>query len=818
MRHGTLKRWAFLGVAAVAIAVLAAPAHEPRLLLPGAALLGQINPGPSRLLQRLGTNQLRHGSRILALSYSPSGQLLAAGGGSDPVRIWDAATGQQRYTCNDTWVNAIVFSPRGSILITAGAFKSIRLWEAATGKEAGKLDGHAAPVKALTLSPGGDLLVSGGQDGAIILWEVAFKKKVTELKEHTDEVTSLAYCTGQEIFVSGSNDRTVRVWDADTNKVKLKVDAGCGVLAVAVSPDGKTVYAGGDDNLVRAWDVGTGKLQHTFRGHQDMVVSLALSRDGKTLVSGGRDKAIRVWNLEKPSAEPKVIPRHLGDSDALALTRDGNRVATAGLNNTIRIFETASGKELLAGDGPQAGLNGLALSRDGKTLAAVTGPGILYLWDAAAGKPLRDWSIGKGGETALAFTPDGHSLVTAGDQVRFWDPRTGKERFALPARGSDTPASLVFSPDGKLLAVGYRGGPVVLWDIESKKSTGEFKYPGQPFALAFSDDGSLVAASGGSKIVLYDRTAGKELRQFHCKEAPPKTLLPDVAALAFSPDHKTLAVSCFDGVIRVLDFATGKEISACEGHLSVPYSIAYARDGRTLLSGSFDATARLWEPFSGLPLAELKGHVGPVYGVALAPDGRIGYSASADTTVLVWDATGYGKAGPPKGALGNAELEEAWRGLAGDDAAMSRRLVWRLIANPQGVADFLRTKVHLVDVARINKLLGDLDSENYDERDAAFKELAAQGRWLEGRLEEAKVKPPSLEYKRRIEQLLEKLHVPGSLSLRQEQLRLRRAMMVLEYLADAPSLDLLAKLSKQAPEEAFRQEAQATLQRLGRRG
>ena len=81
---------------------------------------------------------------------------------------------------------------------------------------------------------------------------------------------------------------------------------------------------------------------------------------------------------------------------------------------------------------------------------------------------------------------------------------------------------------------------------------------------------------------------------------------------------------------------------------------------------------------------------------------------------------------------------------------------------------------------------------------------------------EALEKPPSLEYKRRVEDLLHKLAVPGALSLAQEQMRLRRMMMVLEYIADAPSVDLLERLSKQGPEDALCDEARASLLRLGK--
>jgi hypothetical protein len=121
-----------------------------------------------------------------------------------------------------------------------------------------------------------------------------------------------------------------------------------------------------------------------------------------------------------------------------------------------------------------------------------------------------------------------------------------------------------------------------------------------------------------------------------------------------------------------------------------------------------------------------------------------------------------------------------------------------------------------MDVPRIKKLLADLDSEDFDERDAAYKELSNQGIFLKDRLAEALIKPPSLEFKRRIEELQRVLTVPGALTLPQEQNRLRRTMMVLEAITDEPAIDLLGKLSKQGPSDALCDDATYTLQRLGK--
>jgi WD40 repeat protein len=161
-----------------------APAQEKLDAQP--ATPAAIDPLPTGAIKRLGTNRLRHGSRVMALAYSPNGRILAAGGGDDPVRLWDADTGKELRTLKETWVTALAFTPRGSVIATAGAFKTIRLWEVATGKEYNKLDGHATGIKAMVLSPDGSMLASGSEDGAIILWELLTGKIITQFKGHLD--------------------------------------------------------------------------------------------------------------------------------------------------------------------------------------------------------------------------------------------------------------------------------------------------------------------------------------------------------------------------------------------------------------------------------------------------------------------------------------------------------------------------------------------------------------------------------------------------------------------------------------------------------
>jgi WD40 repeat protein len=776
---------------------------------------------PARSFQRIGTSKLRHGSQILCLAYTQDGKFLAAGGGNDPLRLWDPKTGALIKELNETWVQAIAFTASGETMVYASLQKNIRLWNFTRQVETGKLEGHKAPIKAIAVSPDSTVIASGSQDGAIYLWNLETKRKIGELPGHLDEVTALVYTPDSSFLISAGSDHFIHLWNAETNMVKLKIDGGCGVLALAVSADSKTLYSAGDDALIRRWDLATGKQTGTFKGHEGLIVSLALRLDN--LFSGGLDGTIRVWDA-KTTKLLNTLPRRRGDCSALAVTPQGDFVATAGTNNTIRIFAMATGKEVLPGTGPQAGLNNLQLSPDHKRLASVTTAGDVYVFEAQSGKTLSHWNCGRTGEIMLADAPNGKTLATAaGDDVRFWDAATGAAvGDPLPvAKGAGSFVALAFSPDSKTLALGRRQAPQVeLWDLDQKKMVKSLKYDGAVHAIAWSPNGKTVAAAGMAKIMFWDAQTGNLTMSFDVREGPPP-IFPLVTALAFGPDGRTLAAACIENAtIRVYDLFSKNPTSAeqhrtCVGHESMVYALAFSADGRTLVSGSADKSARLWEAFSGKPIANFKGHIGSVMGVAFAADGRSVYTASADTSILRWDVPGLtGKGSLPDLTLTVNELNDAWKMLTSEDTPRGHEAMWRCVASAKQAVPDLAKKMYLLDPDHVKKLFRDLDSNHYGTRMTAMGELSNYGRWMEGRYLTAMNNPPSLEYKRRVETLRDKLQAANSPSLAQERLRVRRFMFLCEQVGDAAAIEALQKLADKGPEEEIQEEAKSSLQRL----
>src|SRR5207244_13290324 len=110
-----------------------------------------------------------------------------------------------------------------------------------------------------------------------------------------------------------------------------------------------------------------------------------------------------------------------------------------------------------------------------------------------------------------------------------------------------------------------------IWDWAKGQEIRKFNKPagnreifGGESWLAYSPDGKLLAAAeleispngneSVSKLKLWDPATGTHLRTI------ASSTNGDVVSPVFSPDSKTLAYSSYDGMITLVEVATGKEI------------------------------------------------------------------------------------------------------------------------------------------------------------------------------------------------------------------------------------------------------------------
>ena len=126
------------------------------------------------------------------------------------------------------------------------------------------------------------------------------------LKGHTNAVVAVAFSPDSKTLASASYDGTLKLWDMTTGKERATLGEYKGCLGcVAFSPDGKTLASGAigspvyfpDLKNVKLWDVATGKVRTTLKGHEGFVHSVAFSPDGKTLASVSGDKTVKLWDV-----------------------------------------------------------------------------------------------------------------------------------------------------------------------------------------------------------------------------------------------------------------------------------------------------------------------------------------------------------------------------------------------------------------------------------------------------------------------------------------------------------------------------------------
>jgi WD40 repeat protein len=288
-----------------------------------------------------------------------------------------------------------------------------------------------------------------------------------------------------------------------------------------------------------------------------------------------------------------------------------------------------SEQRLLIGE-PAGVLTTLGWGGDGRFLAALGSDQRVHLWEATTGKP---GVILPAKVSAFTFSPDGGRLATAsGDEVRIWDPATGKEllRFRTDVRLISV---LSYTQDGQVVGVAGWSGGAEFWDPLEGRPVRKGLRIGMHSAVGFSPDGRRVAVASGDEVRVVDALSGEVKRRW-------KGPLLHIPQVAFSPDSHRVAAAGHDGSVRVWDVEDGRELQRLRGHATAIRTIAWSPDGRWLLTGAADLTARLWNAASGDALLTFRGHLGEVWGVAFGPDGKQAATTGIDGTVRVWDVEG----------------------------------------------------------------------------------------------------------------------------------------------------------------------------------
>jgi WD40 repeat protein len=811
---------------------------------------GESLPAGARL--RLGTLDWRHGGGVAFVAFTPDGKSILTG--SLDIRLWDRKTGKElrrfRSPPAPDDLPQMALSKDGKLLAAANLSRGIVVWELETGKELRHIAGAGNGNGILEFTPDGKLLVFRGWNGWIRCFETASGKEFKPIQGPRQGGGMPGYnpaSAGMAISADGKTVATaqtdegmyVNLHDLETGKLTQQIEEMAPVTAVAYSPDGKYLaYATGPAIVLR--DAKTTKEIRKIKTPIN-VSALAFSPNSQFLAAKAGDWLIHIWETETGKEIQALGEGIRGDISGFmqpplmrtfGFSPDSKFVA-ASAGHSVRIWEIATAKEQALGGGHRAAITDLMVAADGKTVVSRGGDKVLR-WDAATGKELGGFPVPLG-TASTALTQDGRlaALVMGGNTIRLVDVATGKQLRQVQGPGPYAGA-VAFSPSGKVLASRGRGAiwlhdalegsPFQKIALPAEKERppwdGKGRMPDHPIpdpmVLAFSPDGLTLAAPAADTLRLWDVTTGKEIGK--CDLPQPTT-----GCMAFAPDGRVLAVENVDHTISLWETATGKERSRL-GNAQAPdthrpllptATLVFSPDGG-LLATKAGAEIVIWDVTAAKEIGRFKGQE-EITALAFFPNGKALVSGSFDTTSLIWETADLKRApARPAAELQPKELELLWADLADEDAARAFRSILTLASASKSTVPYLRDRLQPaapVDPKMIKKLIADLDSDDFKTRNKASKELESLGEVAVPALRAVLASKVSLETRQRVEPILAKL---AGKVLSADQVRVIRAVEVLERLATPEARQVLQTLAEGAPGALPTRHARAALGRLPR--
>jgi WD40 repeat protein len=313
----------------------------------------------------------------------------------------------------------------------------------------------------------------------------------------------------------------------------------------------------------------------------------------------------------------------------------------------------------------------LAFSPDGNLLADGSTDGTLILWDVSRTGHWKQLAVLKSQSTAVnavAFAPDGKTLATVNDAkagnsygtgpgglLIIWDITDRShpvQQAAIPDPGG-VDSALAFSPDGSTIAADAGSG-IAIFDITNPSHPAPVAHLAThqivgPTYLAFSPDGhTLLGAvdvwAEAGEVILWDVADSAHprlLSTLHISHAHD-----DGLAAALSPDGTILATSSTGDAATLWDIrnrTSPEPIAVLHGvGRGGVIELAFAPDGRSLAAAHTDHTVNLWNvdnPAQPGLAANLAGHAGVVYSLAFSSSEHLLATGSNDTTTILWNVS-----------------------------------------------------------------------------------------------------------------------------------------------------------------------------------
>jgi len=362
--------------------------------------------------------------------------------------------------------------------------------------------------------------------------------------------------------------------------------------------------------------------------------SICFSPDGKLLASTSinRPKTLILWDTTTHEKVGEIIPKTYSRTTlcSIKFSPDGKWIAFGGEDGTIRFLDIAERKEIDKFDAHDDFVYSICFSPDGRLLASISEDNTAKVWDLTTHKVIKTFRCNStASNNNVIFSPDGKILAIGENRaIRLYDIKQKEERTI--SSGNLYSCPIDFSPDGKLIA----SGCVKFWNVDDPKEVTQpaIDYLPALTAVRFSPDGRFVICVGCSRIIIWDMIAQKEIKTIY-------EYVCGVDSVAISSDNRLLATGG-DEFVKLWDIESNKLISRYKT-IGMPWgslvmSVSISPDSRLLAAGCLDGNAIIWDVNENKEFAIFDKALSWINTVAFSPDGKL-LAAGGFGGIKLWD-------------------------------------------------------------------------------------------------------------------------------------------------------------------------------------
>ncbi|MFZ3492398.1 WD40 repeat domain-containing protein [Streptomyces sp. 5.8] len=303
------------------------------------------------------------------VAISPDGRLGLCGGGNEPVRLWELATGTLLRDLGADGSGSAGVAVPGQWVLASGDGTFMRCTVTgrvsrfdtlnplgqhplSRGPHHDRSTGASGDRGAVAYSSTGRFALAICVDRALRMWDLADGTCTRTLTGHTVWPTAVWLAPDARRAVSAGSDAEIRVWDVDGGECAVFPHPGSWVSSVCLSPDGRLVLAAGHHGDRTLWllDAGTGDLVRAFEDVRDPrsvadpedrsteVLTARFTSDGRFAVSGEDDGRIRIWDTTTGRCA-RTLDGHTDEVYGVALTPDDRYLLSGSSDGTLKLWE-----------------------------------------------------------------------------------------------------------------------------------------------------------------------------------------------------------------------------------------------------------------------------------------------------------------------------------------------------------------------------------------------------------------------------------------------------------------------------------------------